>query len=81
MNKLKQHEKIRVFEGFAGYSDLKYSILNTKDYGIPQNRESLGILVDTRYLINEYAKHDQSQIDRLSEIIETSLEYYRSITE
>lgn len=41
----------------------------------------LGILVDTRYLINEYAKHDQSQIDRLSEIIETSLEYYRSITE
>lgn len=43
MNKLKQHEKIRVFEGFAGYGDLKYSILNTKDYGIPQNRESMDV--------------------------------------
>jgi len=36
----------------------------------------LGILMDTRYIINSYAKHNLKEIDELTELIETSLTDY-----
>ena len=38
----------------------------------------LGILMDTRYLIEQHSKHNESEIERLSELIESSLVAYRS---
>ncbi len=37
----------------------------------------LGMLVDTRWLISSYVKHNQSEIERLADEIEKSLEWYR----
>ncbi len=53
----------------------KYS-LTTKNYAYV-----LGILLDTKHLVNEYAKHNQPEIERLAETIETSLQYYRNMAE
>ena len=38
----------------------------------------LGILMDTKYLIEQHSKHNESEIERLSELIESSLTAYRS---
>ena len=38
----------------------------------------LGILLDTKWLITNYVKHNNSDIERMAEAIEDSLEYYRS---
>lgn len=67
-------EKVRFVS--VGTADWEVYNSNTRNYAYV-----LGILVDTRYLINEYVRHDKSKIEHLSEIIETSLEYYRSMTE
>lgn len=38
-----------------GYGDLKYTILNTKDYGIPQNRERLWIFAQLGGLPDDFS--------------------------
>ena len=38
----------------------------------------LGILMDTRYLIEQHSKHSASEIEKMSELIETSLTTFRS---
>ena len=38
-----------------GYGDLKYTILNTKDYGIPQNRERLWIFAQLGELPDDFS--------------------------
>lgn len=65
---------------------LKFVSVGTADwekYGpdTPNYAYVLGILLDAKYLITEYVKHNQSEIEHLAETIETSLQYYRSITE
>ena len=37
----------------------------------------LGILMDTRYLIEQHSKHNASEIEKMSELIETSLTTFR----
>ena len=37
----------------------------------------LGILVDTKYLVTTYSRHNAEEIERLSLFIEESLERYR----
>ena len=37
-----------------GYGDLKYAILNTKDYGIPQNRERLWMFAQLRWIARRF---------------------------
>lgn len=37
----------------------------------------LGILMDTRYLLEQYSKHNESEIEKLSELIVSSLAAYR----
>ena len=38
-----------------GYGDLKYAVLNTKDYGIPQNRERLWMFAQLGGLPNDFS--------------------------
>ena len=38
----------------------------------------LGILLDTRYLLEQHSKHNVSEIEKLSELIVSSLAEYRS---
>ena len=38
----------------------------------------LGILLDTRWLITNYVRHNNADIEKMAEAIETSLEFYRS---
>lgn len=38
-----------------GYGDLKYAILNSKDYGIPQNRERLWMFAKLRGLSDDFS--------------------------
>lgn len=60
----------------VGTADWENYNSDTKNYAYV-----LGMLLDTKYLITEYVKHNQSEIEHLAETIETSLQYYRSITE
>lgn len=41
----------------------------------------LGILLDTKYLITEYVRHNELQIENLADTIESSLEDFRKLTE
>ncbi len=41
----------------------------------------LGILLDTKYLITEYVRHNELEIANLADIIESSLEDFRKLTE
>ena len=60
----------------VGTADWENYNSDTKNYAYV-----LGMLLDTKYLITEYVKHNQSEIEHLAETIETSLQYYRNITE
>ena len=46
----------------------------------PEHKYVLAILLDTRYIIDSYAKHDLREIDMLSNLIESSLAKYRKKT-
>lgn len=70
----------------AGGELYKFVSVGTADwekYGPDTNNYAyvLGILLDSKYLISEYVKHNQSEIEHLADTIETSLRYYRGITE
>lgn len=41
----------------------------------------LGILLDTKYLITEYVRHNELQIENLADTIESSLEDFRKLIE
>ena len=41
----------------------------------------LGILLDTKWLLTEYTRHDASEIEQMANLIETSLSQYRLATE
>ena len=60
----------------VGTADWEKYNSDTKNYAYV-----LGMLLDTKHLITEYVKHNQSEIDYLAENIESSLQFYRSITE
>ena len=60
----------------VGTADWENYNSDTKNYAYV-----LGMLLDTKYLITEYVKHNQTEIEHLAETIETSLQYYRSISE
>ena len=60
----------------VGTADWEKYNSDTKNYAYV-----LGMLLDTKHLITEYVKHNQSEIEYLAENIEASLQFYRSITE
>ena len=51
-----------------------------KTYGIDRANYDyvLGILLDTRYLMDQHSKHNESEIEKLSDLIVSSLTAYRS---
>ena len=51
-----------------------------KTYGVDRANYDyvLGILMDTRYLMDQHSKHNESEIEKLSDLIVSSLTAYRS---
>ncbi len=71
---------------FNSYNTDKYKFVSigTADWekynaGTPNYAYILGILVDTKWIIKKYVKHNNSEIERLANLIEESLESSRAL--
>lgn len=63
---------------------IKFTSVATADWETYNNTTKnyayvLGILLDTRWLIANYIKHNMSEIENMADKIEKSLQYYRSL--
>lgn len=72
---------IMPFDGRGGAS-YKFVSVGTADWETytPQTMNYayvLGILLDTKWLLSEYSRHNSNEIERLADLIETSLRVYR----
>lgn len=66
-------------KGKEPYKFVSVGTADWEDYkNAPPYYYVLGILLDTRYIIDNYAKHNLSEIEKLTNLIEESLENYRA---
>jgi len=69
-----------------GGEKVKFVSVGTADWetytsSTPNYAYVLGVLLDTKWIVTEYSKHNESEIEQLSEFIEQSLKKYRKMTE
>ena len=70
----KESEKVKFVS--VGTADWEKYNTETNNYAYV-----LGVLLDTKWLISEYTKHNESEIEMLASFIESSLQSYRKLTE
>lgn len=60
----------------VGTADWEQYTPNTPNYAYV-----LGLLLDTKWLLSEYSRHNETEIENMASLIEKSLSYYRAATE